>query len=167
MIVKLARHLRLSLPLLLVLAGAGIAMLNGWGANVVWFPQAEQPPIIKRPSPQIEVSPIPLQAYSEIWTQSLFNQDRSADPVLPALKSETSAPPLTGLLLTGVVISPPLHKAFFKMADGKGLEVNEGDVLPNGWTVESIEHERVFLGYSSTKQEMILPVLKIPAASLR
>lgn len=167
MTVKVARHLRFWLPLLLVIAGAGIAMLKGWGTDIVWFPQAEQRLTIKSPSPPIETPPAPLQAYNEIWTQSLFNQDRAADAVTPTLKIEANAPPLAGLVLTGVVISPPLHKAFFKMADGKSLNLNEGEPLPNGWIVETIEHEKVTLGYSSTKQEMILPVLKIPAASLR
>lgn len=141
-------------------------MLSGWGKNIVWYSPIEQPKTIAKPPQPAETLPVLLQTYKQIWTQPLFNQDRTADILNSEMKNEVSAPQLAGFILIGVVISPHLHKAFFKTPDGKNLNVNEGDALQNGWVVESIEHGKVTLSYRSTKQEMILPVLKIPAGSV-
>lgn len=153
--------------LIVLMTAAGLAMLKGWGTDIEWYPKAEP-----RPAPPKQVAPVvttslPLQAYSEIWNRSLFNQDRAADPIAPALNVETSAPVLNGLSLTGVVISPSLHKAFFKTAEGKSLGLLKGESLPNGWVVDKIESGKVSLSFKSTQQDLMLPVLKVPNAALR
>ncbi len=160
--------LSLLMALLIVLmAIAGIAMLKGWGTAIEWYPKAGQRAAPPKAAASIATAPVPLQTYSETWTHSLFNQDRGADPVSAALNVETSIPALTGLSLTGVVISPPLHKAFFKTADGKSLGLLKGEALPNGWVVEKIESGKVSLSFKSTQQDLMLPVLKVPNSALR
>lgn len=153
--------------LIVLMAVAGVAMLKGWGTAIEWYPKAEQRPAPPKMAASIATAPVPLQTYSETWTRSLFNQDRGADPVAAALNVETSIPALTGLSLTGVVISPPLLKAFFKTAEGKSLGLLKGESLPNGWVVEKIESGKVSLSFKSTQQDLLLPVLKVPNSALR
>jgi len=150
---------------ILSLAAAGLAMLNGWGTAVEWHPSTAPKAAPQKTVATAAPTPVPLQNYSDIWNRSLFNQDRAADPVVPTAKVEATAPVLTGLSLTGVVISPPLHKAFFKSIDGKSLSLSEGEGLPNGWVVEKIESEKVSLSFNSVRQELLLPVLKLPESA--
>ncbi|MGY2224942.1 hypothetical protein ACW9IK_19835 [Pseudomonas gingeri] len=150
-----------------LLACSGLAMLRGWGTGIEWHPSPDPKPLAAPRAEPVVTAPAPLQSYSDIWNQSLFNQDRASDPIATVQKAEAGAPSLNGLALTGVVISPPLHKVFFKTADGASLGLNEGEALPSGWRVEKIQSDSVSLSYKSTRQELTLPALKVPAEALR
>lgn len=168
MTIKAFGHLTLAMVLpIALIGGAGLAMLSGWGTAIEWHPSTEPRAVHPQPMAIAAPAPTPLQSYSDIWNHSLFNQDRGADPAASVAKVEAAAPALTGLSLTGVVISPPLHKAFFKSSDGKSLSLSEGEALPNGWTVEKIESEKVSLTFNSARQDLLLPVLKLPDSALR
>lgn len=147
--------------------GLCLALTLGMGTTIEWHQTSETGATdtneIKTITPTASPS---LNTYSAAWLHSLFNQNRSADPA-EEIKVESTAPSLQGLLLTGVLISTPVYKAFFKTLDGKSLTLSQGEVLPNGWTVEQIESHAVSLSYKSNRQELRLPVLKAPPGSVR
>ncbi|MFC3944970.1 general secretion pathway protein GspN [Pseudomonas gingeri NCPPB 3146 = LMG 5327] len=143
-----------------------LALFEGLGAGVEWYPEQVQPPAAAPPASVAVEAPPPLSSYAAIWERSLFNRDRKPDPAASIATGEHDTQSLAGLSLNGVAVSPAMRRALFKTREGKSLSVAEGETLPNGWRVERISAEKVSLSFKSTEQELSIPVLKLPATAV-
>lgn len=152
--------------LVLGLGALCLSLLNGLGTSIYWLEALSEgkgdntePSTV---SNSVLVSAQPLETYSETWTRPLFNPTRQPDPGKTVPVENAIAPPLDGLKLTGVVFSHGLKIALLKDADGRSFNVREGQALPNGWIIETIESRKIHLVYEQIRQSLAIPVLRLP-----
>lgn len=103
---------------------------------------------------------VDLQTYSAVWELPLFADRRLPDPQDP--NAGTLPPALDDLVLTGVIVAPPLRVALLRQSGDQVLSVKEGDVLPNGWSLAHIEEQKVELAYGETRQTLEISSPKLP-----
>lgn len=115
---------------------------------------------------QTETAPLPqrsvvdLQTFSAVWELPLFVDQRRPDPQDP----NTGLPPptLDNLILTGVIVAPPLRVALLRQNGDQVLSAKEGDVLPNGWTLTQVEELKVELAYGENRHTLEISSPKLP-----
>ncbi|NWD72526.1 general secretion pathway protein GspN [Pseudomonas gingeri] len=149
--------------LVVSLAALCLALFEGLGAGIEWYPELAHPLPASPTAPATVLETPTLESYAEIWGHSLFNRDRKPDPVA---WNEHDTQSLAGFSLNGIAVSQTLRKALFKTKEGKSLSVAQGDTLPNGWRIERITTQTVSLSFKSSQQELSLPVLKLPASAV-
>ncbi|QVL18968.1 hypothetical protein KH389_27035 [Pseudomonas qingdaonensis] len=115
--------------------------------------QAETAPLAERPM-------IDLQAYSAVWELPLFAEQRRPDPQDP--DAGTPPPALDDLVLTGVIVAPPLRVALLRQSGDQVLSAKEGDALPNGWSLARIEEQKVELTYGEHRHTLEISSPKLP-----
>jgi len=153
------------LPYLLpvFLLGALWLYLLGTEAPVQW------PALGPAPAPvagQAEVAPlaersvVDLQTYSAVWELPLFADQRRPDPQDP--NAGVPPPTLDDLVLTGVIVAPPLRVALLRQSGDQVLSAKEGDVLPNGWSLAQIEEQKVELTYGENRHTLEVSSPKLP-----
>ncbi|MCM8915449.1 hypothetical protein LJD21_25075 [Pseudomonas inefficax] len=103
---------------------------------------------------------VDLQAYSAVWELPLFADQRRPDPQDPNVG--TPAPALDDLVLTGVIVAPPLRVALLRQSGDQVLSAKEGDVLPNGWSLAHIEEQKVELAYGENRHTLEISSPKLP-----
>jgi general secretion pathway protein N len=129
---------------------------------------------VQRPAPgpassaeQVKVAPpaerhvVDLQTYSAVWELPLFADQRRPDPEQDA---DAGNPPPTfdDLLLTGVIVAPPLRVALLRQSGDQVLSLKEGDVLPNGWSLAHIEEQKVELTYGAHHHTLEISSPRLP-----
>lgn len=114
-------------------------------------PEAAQP---------AERSVVDLQTYSAVWELPLFADRRRPDPLDP--NAGTPPPALDDLVLTGVIVAPPLRVALLRQSGDQALSAKEGDVLPNGWSLAHIEEQKVELAYGEKRHTLEISSPKLP-----
>lgn len=109
---------------------------------------------------QGEPTVVDLQTYSAVWELPLFADQRRPDPLDP--NAGTPPPALDDLVLTGVIVAPPLRVALLRQSGDQVLSAKEGDVLPNGWSLAHIDEQKVELTYGESRQTLEISSPKLP-----
>lgn len=160
---EIRRLVRQNAPLLALAA----LVFTCWMALLASSPAPEWPqsplpataaPVVPTPA---EVRPfVDLQTYSGIWEVPLFTPGRQADA---GNASQVAALPLPAdLVLTGVMVAPPLRVAFLRQGTGEAIALREGQALPGGWTVAHIEEQRVELVNGGSHQALEISSPRLP-----
>jgi general secretion pathway protein N len=139
------------------------ALFSGVGHSPHWLPERSPPTL---PGDQRSVTQAPeasLQSLANTWQAPLFSTDRSPDQ--STAQAQAPASSLAGLTLTGVVINGDLHVALLKQAEGPALKVNEGQQLPNGWTLQRLAPTQARFTLDGRKEVLRLPAPRLPAPS--
>jgi general secretion pathway protein N len=131
-----------------------LLLLGGVGRGVHWSPPRSLPPLPPPGNRADLPQPEPLQQFSLVWQQPLFNPDRR--PTAHAAAGDSN---LGDLELTGIIITPDLRMALLHDKNGnKEIRLREGAALPDG-SVTLIEvHQRsAVFDSSSGRTELKLP----------
>lgn len=115
--------------------------------------QAESTALAERPV-------VDLQTYSAVWELPLFADQRRPDPLDP--NAGTPPPPVDDLVLTGVIVAPPLRVALLRQSGDQVLSAKEGDVLPNGWSLAHIDEQKIELAYGEKRHTLEISSPKLP-----
>lgn len=107
-----------------------------------------------------ELPMVDLQTYSAVWELPLFTEQRRPDS--QDLTAGMPPPALDDLVLTGVIVAPPLRVALLRQNGEKVLSAKEGDALPNGWSLSHIEEHRVELAYGDNRHTLEISSPKLP-----
>jgi general secretion pathway protein N len=101
-----------------------------------------------------------LQTFSAVWELPLFAEQRRPD----RQGADVGNPPpaLDDLMLTGVVVAPPLRVALFRRSGNEVLSVKEGDPLPNGWSLAHIEEQKVELTFGEHRHTLQISSPRLP-----
>ncbi|MEO7052397.1 MAG: hypothetical protein ABI128_12110 [Rhodanobacter sp.] len=153
-----AAHQRRLTPVLgvvvAVLGALFLLLLGGVGRSVHWSSPRMLPPLPPPANSADLPRPEPLQRFSVVWQQPLFNPDRK-----PRAHAAAGGSNLGDLELTGIIITPELRMALLHDKNGNHeIRLREGAGLPDG-SVTLIEvHQRSAVFDSSTgRTELKLP----------
>lgn len=148
-------------PFYLLVVCIGLAWMVYWQiANPPAFPSdvaAADQPAASEPTRarQAEFSLPPLAEYSEIVARPLFSPTRRP-PVETEADTDDASPPLSGLVLAGVVISTEGRLALLRRSrTAEVVRVLLGQEI-DGWRVEAIESDRVTLRQGDTVEVVTL-----------
>ncbi|WMD20208.1 hypothetical protein RAS12_26965 [Achromobacter seleniivolatilans] len=105
-----------------------------------------------------------LQTYSAIWERPLFSEQRKPD-FQSAAPTDVPPPGVDDLTLTGVILAPPMRRAWLKQRGGQILSLKEGDLLPNGWSLIRIEDRKIEISYGAHRHILTISSLRLPTSS--
>jgi hypothetical protein len=153
------------------LAGvAGVLMLlwtvtlYGVGSEIHWPDIDPRPSLSATVTPQLldaEIFP-PLTKYANVWLEPIFNAGRVPDKSNAKSESVKPVPPLTGYMLTGVIVTQQIKVALLKLSAGEVVSAREGQMLPNGWRVDQINERHVTLIYEQNRRILEILTPKLP-----
>ena len=137
------------------------AMLAGAGHAADWLPaRASHAGAVTQPAPNVPVAE--LGSLENTWQTPLFSTDRSPDVALHKSKQAAS---LSGLTLTGVILTGDVQVALIRQKNGPALKVHRGERLPNGWTLQTLNPLQAVFTLDGRSETLSLPVLKLPPPS--
>ena len=151
-------HQRRLTPMLgalaVVLAALFLLLLSGVGRGVHWSSPRSLPPLPPAGNRADLPQPKPLQQFSLVWQQPLFNPDRK-----PTAHAAADGSNLGDLELTGIIITPDLRMALLHDKNGnKEIRLREGAALPDGSVTLVAVHQRSAVFDSSAgRTELKLP----------
>ena len=130
-----------------------LLLLAGIGRAVHWEaprPVAPLPEVHDKGLP----TPVPLEQFSAVWTQPLFNADRK-----PGMRAASGSASLGDMQLTGIILTPSLHMALLRDKSGEHeVRVREGDTLPDGsWRLAELKPRAAIFESASGRTELGLP----------
>ena len=151
-------HQRRLTPLLgvvaVVLAALFLLLLGGVGRGVHWSAPRSLPPLPPPGNSADLPQPKPLQQFSLVWQQPLFNPDRR-----PTAHAAAGGSNLGDLELTGIIITPDLRMALLHDKNGnKEIRLREGAALPDGSvTLVEVHQRSAIFDSASGRTELNLP----------
>ena len=154
---KIAHQRRLT-PVLgvvaLVLGALFLLLLGGVGRSVHWSPPRSLPPLPAPGNSADLPQPKPLQQFSMVWRQPLFNPDRK-----PTAHAAAGGSNLGDLELTGIIITRDLRMALLHDKNGnREIRLREGAALPDGSvTLVEVHPRSAVFDSSSGRIELKLP----------
>ncbi|EKT4464719.1 general secretion pathway protein GspN [Pseudomonas putida] len=116
-------------------------------------PKAPTPPV---PSPQLSQALL-----AETWAHPLFAPDRQPDLSVPG----EQVPVLSGLTLTGVVLSAGAKLAYLREGAQPAHKVELGATLGSGWTLSHLTATTATFTRNAQTYTLSLPVPRLPAPS--
>lgn len=152
---------RLRFLLALLCGGLGLAVWNQWDAPTEIDPPPPPQGAAGAPPPLPEVTPfVPpmIEDFTEFVERPLFQADRRPPepPEDAPIEIAPAEVPAGEFVLVGVVISLSERLALIQQAGaGELLRLGVGGVV-NGWSVQSIEPDRVFFTYGEILKEVKL-----------
>lgn len=142
--------------------GLGIAIIAcGVGNSPEWLPEQALNHQADERAKALVAPTVTLQNLATSWQTPLFSTDRSPDRSTAHVVSN-----LTGLTLTGVLITDELRIAMLKREGGVPLNVHQGQALPNGWTLETLTPTHATFSSQGRTQRLSLHALRLPPPSL-
>ena len=157
-----AAHQRRLTPVLggvaVVLGVLLLLLLGGVGRGVSWKAPRTLPPLPPAGNSADLPQPKPLQEFSVVWQQPLFNPDRK-----PIAHAAAGGSNLGDLQLTGIIITPGLRMALLHDKNGdKEIRLRQGDSLPDGSvTLVEVQQRSAVFDSAAGRTE-----LKLPAGAL-
>ncbi len=152
---------RLRFLLVLLCGGLGLAVWNQWDAPMEIDPPPPPQCAAGAPPPLPEVTPFAppmIEDFTEFVERPLFQADRRPPepPEDAPIEIAPAEVPAGEFVLVGVVISLSERLALIQQAGaGELLRLGVGGVV-NGWSVQSIEPDRVFFTYGEILKEVKL-----------
>lgn len=130
-----------------------LTLLTGVGRGVSWGPPRPATPLPASHDQGLP-PPIPLNQFSAVWTQPVFNADRK-----PSMRTAAGGASLGDMQLTGIILTAPLHMALLRDKSGEHeVRVREGDALPDGsWRLVELNPRAAVFESSSGRTELELP----------
>ena len=157
-----AAHQRRLTPVLggvaVVLGVLLLLLLGGVGRGVSWKAPRTLPPLPPAGNSADLPQPKPLQEFSVVWQQPLFNPDRK-----PIAHAAAGGSNLGDLQLTGIILTPGLRMALLHDKNGdKEIRLRQGDSLPDGSvTLVEVQQRSAVFDSAAGRTE-----LKLPAGAL-
>lgn len=130
-----------------------------------------------QPAVKFEIPVLPVYSssstldYTEILDRPLFNEDRLPGKADESVRSLATTPGLQAknLSLVGIVLRPEETVALLRVA-GRGKQevigASQGEIV-EGWTIKSIQEDRVFLYKGKQKLELLLERLSVRSPQAR
>ena len=141
-----------------------ILTLYGIGSRTHWpdiNPSPSLPAVVTPPAWEAETFP-PLIKYANVWSEPLFNATRAPDKLNATPESVKPVPPLTGYVLTGIIVAQQIKVALLKSGTGEVVSAKEGQMLPNGWRLDQINERHVTLIYEQNRHKLEILIPKLP-----
>ncbi len=141
-----------------------LLILYGFGSQMKW-PEIKPSllfPATALPSVRESEPPPSLKQYAKVWSDPLFTPGRVPDSLNVAPEPVRLVPPLTGYVLTGVIITQQLSVALLKANTGEVLSLKKGQLLPNGWRLDQINERQVELIYEQNRRTLEIVTPKLP-----
>ncbi|MBX8554337.1 hypothetical protein K5D43_07565 [Pseudomonas cichorii] len=147
-----------------VLVLVWLFIFYGFGSQMKWVEIKPSPPFPATAQPLISESepPPPLKQYAKVWSDPLFTPGRVSDSLNVEPEPVRPVPPLTGYVLTGVIITQQLSVALLKANTGEVLSLKKGQLLPNGWRLDQISERQVELIYEQNRRTLEIVTPKLP-----
>ena len=140
--------------LAVVLAALFLLLLGGVGRGVHWTPPRSLPPLPPAGNSADLPQPVPLQQFSIVWQQPLFNPERK-----PTAHAAAGGSNLGDLELTGIIITPDLRMALLHDKNGnREIRLRQGAALPDGSvTLVEVHQRSAVFDTSAGRTELKLP----------
>lgn len=138
-----------------------VGILSSIGDAPQWLPAPEAGTRTQAAAKLLIAPSATLDSLAGTWQAPLFSPDRSPD----AAVGQAEASSLSSLKLTGIVLDGDLRVALLKRADGPPLKVQQGQTLPNGWTLEHLTPRDARFVLDGRTQTLSLRALRLPAPS--
>ena len=154
------------LGLVVALSGLCILLTQGSGGPLPWLPASGSEAGADALAEVLQdAQPLPLDSYQRIWQHSLLSTSRTADVLVAAApEMMPSAPPpqLDGFTLMGTLSDGQVRLAFVRDDTGHALTLRQGQTLPNGWQLSSVDTTQIGFTLNGDRQTLTLQRPHIP-----